>query len=103
MWWNGGRSMAGNTPSRRSVIAAAALAPFAAVAKAADFVGPLTPRQRQQRVFECRRDAAQAELDSDPPKAMANGDEDRYLDRRASFSKTMPHNELGEVDPDAYR
>ena len=95
--------MAGNTPSRRSVIAAAALAPFAAVAKAADFVGPLTPRQRQQRVFECRRDAAQAELHSDPPKAMANGDEDRYLDRRASFSKTMPHNELGEVDPDAYR
>src|SRR5215471_11092757 len=99
----GGRSMGGSIPSRRSVIASAVLAPFGTAAEAADFVGPLTPRQRQQRVFECRRDAAQAELHSDPPKAMANGDEDRYLDRRASFSKTMPHNELGEVDPDAYR
>ena len=34
---------------------------------------------------------------------MTNGDEDRYPDRRASFSKTLPHNQLGEVDPDAYR
>jgi hypothetical protein len=33
----------------------------------------------------------------------ASGDDDRYPDRRASFSKTMPHNDIGEVDPDAYR
>jgi hypothetical protein len=78
-------------------------APFGAPAQAADFVGPLTPQQRQRRVFECRRDAAQAELDSDAPAPMTNGDEDRYPDRRASFSKTLPHNQLGEVDPDAYR
>jgi hypothetical protein len=99
----GEKSMDGRIPSRRSVIAAAVLAPFGTTAKAADFVGPLTPRQRQQRVFDCRRDAAQGELDSDPPEPMTNGDEDRYPDRRASFSKTLPHNELGEVDPDAYR
>jgi hypothetical protein len=34
---------------------------------------------------------------------VTNSDEDRYPDRRASFSKTMPHNDLGEVDPEAYR
>ena len=60
--------MGGGIPSRRSVIAAAVLAPFGA--KAADVVGPLTA---QQRVFERRRDAAQAELDSDPPEPMTNG------------------------------
>ena len=32
-----------------------------------------------------------------------NGDEERYPDRRASFSKTLPQNDLGEVEPDAYR
>jgi hypothetical protein len=78
-------------------------APFGAPAQATDFVGPLTPQQRQRRVFESRRDAAQAEFDSNPPAPMTNGDEDRYPDRRASFSKTLPHNQLGEVDPDAYR
>jgi hypothetical protein len=73
--------MDGRIASRRSVIAAATLVPFGAAAKAADFVGPLTPQQRQQRIFECRRDAAQAELDNDPPEPMTNGDEDRYPDR----------------------
>ena len=95
--------MHGCVMSRRSVMTAAMLAPFGAAAKAADFVGPLTPRQRQQRVFECRQDAAQAELHSDLSEPRTNGDEDRYPDRRASFSKTLPHNELGEVDPKAYR
>ncbi|MCA1779842.1 MAG: vanadium-dependent haloperoxidase, partial [Xanthomonadaceae bacterium] len=31
-----------------------------------------------------------------------NGDEGLYDDFRASFSKALPHNDLGEVDPDAY-
>jgi len=95
--------MGGSIPSRRSVIASAVLAPFGTAAEAADFIGPLTPQQRQQRVFECRRDAAQAELHTNPPMPITNGDEDRYPDQRASFSKTLPHNQLGEVHPDAYR
>jgi hypothetical protein len=95
--------MDGSTPSRRSVIAAATLMPLGAAAEAADFVGPLTPLQRQQRVVECRRDAAQAEFHGDVPNPTTNGDEDRYSDRRANFSKTMPHNPLGEENPEAYR
>ncbi len=31
-----------------------------------------------------------------------NGDEDLYPDHRASYSKGLPHNSLGEVDPDGF-
>ncbi|MFP3489036.1 phosphoesterase, partial [Staphylococcus sp. SIMBA_130] len=31
-----------------------------------------------------------------------NGDEKRYPNKIASFSKALPHNDLGEVDLDAY-
>ena len=90
--------------SRRRFLASAALAlPLATMAKAGEPTGPLTPQQRQQFVFERRRAAAQAGLNDAPPLPATNGDEERYLDRRASFSKTMPHNELGEVDATAYR
>src|SRR5215831_7429063 len=64
--------------SRRRFLATAALAlPLGGLARAAELTGPLTPQ--------------------------SNGDEDRYADHRASFAKTMPHNDLGEVDPTAYR
>ena len=32
-----------------------------------------------------------------------NGDEERYPDYRVSFGKTLPHNDLGEVDSAAFR
>jgi hypothetical protein len=70
---------------------------------AAGLTGPLTPHQRQRLVFDRRREAAQSEFARELPEHTTNGDEDRYPDRRASFTKTMPHNDLGEVDPDAYR
>ena len=90
--------------SRRRFLASAALAlPLATMAKAGEPTGALTPQQRQQFVFERRRAAAQAELNDTPLLPATNGDEERYVDRRASFSKTMPHNELGEVDATAYR
>src|SRR5262245_23231490 len=90
--------------SRRRFLATAALAlPLATMAKAGEPTGALTPQQRQQFVFERRRAAAQSELNDAPPWQATNGDEERYLDRRASFSKTMPHNELGEVDATGYR
>src|SRR5262245_20575301 len=90
--------------SRRHFLATAALAlPLGTMAKAGELTRALTPQQRQQLVFERRRAAAQTELNNAPPLPAINGDEERYLDRRASFSKTMPHNELGKVDATAYR
>jgi hypothetical protein len=90
--------------SRRHLLAGAALTvPYSCVVQAAEFIGPTTPAEREQRVFERRCDAARGGLNRKPPSLATNGDEDRYPDRRASFAKTLPHNDLGEVDPDAYR
>src|SRR5262249_50441193 len=58
--------------------------------------------QRQQLAYQLRRDAARAYRTQTPPAVSTNGDEERYADKRASFSKTLPHNDLGEVDPEAY-
>src|SRR5262245_34790249 len=90
--------------SRRGLILGSALAlPLTGLARAGDLIGPMSQQDRQHFVFERRRDAALAELNKAPPLHATNGDEARYPDRRASFSKTMPHNDLGEVDPEAYR
>jgi hypothetical protein len=90
-------------PSRRLLLGSALTLPLAWSASANDLNGPLTPLQRQQLFFGRRRDAAEAQFDKMPLESATNGDEDRYPDRRACFAKTMPHNELGEVDPEAYR
>jgi hypothetical protein len=58
---------------------------------------------RSRAAFRLRRDAAHAYLDHPEPPEPSNGDEERYDDRRASFSKTLPHNDLGEVKPQAYK
>jgi hypothetical protein len=69
----------------------------------AEGADPLRPDQRRQRAFELRRDAAGAHLQEAPQHHVTNGDEERYEDRRASFSKTLPHNKFGEVVPAAYK
>jgi len=90
--------------SRRGLVLGATLAlPVLGVVGASDLRTPFTPDRRQRRVLETRWEAAQAEFKSSPPAHATNLDEERYEDRRASFSKTMPHNDLGEVDPEAYR
>jgi hypothetical protein len=53
-------------------------------------------------ILDRRREIAQGEFRGEPLQHTTNGDEERYLDWRASFTKTMPHNDLGEVDPAAY-
>jgi hypothetical protein len=63
----------------------------------------MSQEQRQDFILGRRQDAAFSQLRKAPPPHTTNDDEDRYPDRRASFSKTMPHNNLGEVDPEAYR
>jgi len=89
--------------SRRALLKAAAALPLpvALGAGAAGFSGPLTPERRQKLVFDLKRDTALAEFTT-PGDFRSNDDDQRYSDRRASFSKTMPHNDLGEVEPEAY-
>ncbi|MBA3712022.1 MAG: vanadium-dependent haloperoxidase [Pyrinomonadaceae bacterium] len=65
--------------------------------------GPLTPEQRRNRAFRIRRDAALYDRNHPLPAQVCNGDEARYPDRIGSFSKALPHDDLGEVDRRAYR
>jgi hypothetical protein len=57
---------------------------------------------RARDAFEVRRDAAAAYLSQQRPDENTNGDEERYNDKRASFAKTLAHNDLGEPDPDNF-
>lgn len=66
-------------------------------------VGPLTPIQRRQEAYEIRENAAQFQRRLPLPSHPCNGDEDLYPNKIANFSKTLPHNELGEVDINAYK
>src|SRR5215831_13221430 len=64
--------------------------------------GPLNASQRRHRAFVLRRDAAIFQRDVRPTPSVSNGDEEAYANRIASFTKGLPHNDLGEVDLNAY-
>ncbi len=68
----------------------------------AEEIGPLNKRQRKVRAFLVRKQAAANLFRQRLPNQDCNGDEDAYADRRASFFKTLPQNNLGEVDSAAY-
>jgi hypothetical protein len=57
---------------------------------------------RRRLVFATRCDAARAYLGERSESPVTNGDESRYDDKRASFAKTLPHDELGEVERGAF-
>jgi len=60
------------------------------------------PNRRRSQAFRLRKDAARSYLFERNFTQYSNGDEDLYDDKRASFSKCLPHNDLGEVELDAY-
>ena len=59
-------------------------------------------RARFERVCSMRSEYAVARRGTGPAIQTTNGDEDRYDDRLASYSKGLPHNDAGAVDPAAY-
>jgi membrane-associated phospholipid phosphatase len=75
--------------------AAEAALPDLAVAAAAT--------KRAVDAFQIRLEAAQAEARVPIPRQVTNGDESRYPNFIANFSKGLPHNGIGEVNPNAYR
>ncbi|MGB9366868.1 MAG: vanadium-dependent haloperoxidase [Xanthobacteraceae bacterium] len=60
-------------------------------------------RNRRQRAYRKRVQAARAQLSAPYEAQIANGDEERYPNYIASFSKCLQHDDLGEVDPASYR
>jgi hypothetical protein len=57
---------------------------------------------RRNSAYRIRSDAAKADRALAIPAHPNNGDEALYSNRIASYSKGLPHNDLGEVDPVAY-
>ena len=66
-------------------------------------LGPQTDHHRKATARDLRREAAQLAYQRPYPDHVCNGEEDDYAGTRiANFSKGLPHNGLGEVDPAAY-
>lgn len=57
---------------------------------------------RQADALSLRTAAATAQSEASYGTQETNGDEGLYSDYRASFTKALPHNDLGEVDTSAY-
>ncbi len=86
---------------------AAASLPEASQASALED-GGLTATERRTRAIKIRDDATQQALGKAFPDHPTNGDEDEITVNGAptyiaNYSKGLPHNEYGEVDPAAYR
>jgi hypothetical protein len=66
-------------------------------------LGPQTAHHRKVTARDLRREAAQLAYKRPNPDHLCNGEEVDYdRTRIANFSKGLPHNSLGEVDPAAY-
>ncbi|MEM7586526.1 MAG: vanadium-dependent haloperoxidase [Acidobacteriota bacterium] len=98
--------------SRRGFLSGAGALSAASLAGGASLVTPgtaeaedLSPqgtRRRQVSAVRVRARAARNLFDPQLGDQDCNGDDDAYPDRRASFFKTLPQNNLGEVSPTAY-
>jgi len=75
-------------------------------AEAAVIPGPATDGnlaiQRANKAYDIRRDAASYQKSLPLPQHPDNGDEALYLNKIGSFTKALPHDDLGEVDLGAF-
>lgn len=74
---------------------------FSTGVEAAGVVDP-SEQSRSAEAMRVRMGAARFEQRYPPPPHVANGDEARYPNRIASFTKGLPHDARGEVDLTAY-
>ncbi len=54
------------------------------------------------KAYMCRVDAASMALQRSLVEQRSNGDDERYPNKIGSYSKALPHNQLGEVELNAY-
>lgn len=66
-------------------------------------IGPLNQLQRRRRAQLLRQQAAMFQANNGTLEHPNNGDDDYYPSKIGSFTKALPHNNLGEVNPQAYR
>jgi hypothetical protein len=87
-----------SAPSRTRLGAAGLLAAL----QTSSAFGSTNAADRRRRAYVLRRDAAILQRDRPEEISIDNGDEQLYPNRIASFTKGLPHNQLGEVDLNAY-
>lgn len=58
---------------------------------------------RARQAYRIRVDAARLQRDAMQPQHSSNGDEQQFSNKIGNFSKGLPHNSVGEVDPNAYQ
>ncbi len=68
----------------------------------ADEISPTKGSKRAEAAYKIRVEAAERDRKLGIPEHPTNGDEELYPTRIGNFTKTLPHNEFGEVDPAAY-
>lgn len=68
----------------------------------AEVLDPQDPLARVDEAIRRRRAATSYEFRQPPCPHPDNGDDERYPNRIGSYSKGLPHNDRGEVDPAAY-
>lgn len=98
------RQFLGRAGTVAALTAAAGVLPAGALAGPAQAaeIAPLTGGARRKAALAARALAAKDEYDLGTFAQPTNGDEERYPNRIGNFSKGLPHNALGEVDPAAY-
>jgi hypothetical protein len=65
-------------------------------------IGPQSKKKRKKEAFNTRVEAAEEQRDISHPDHPDNGDDDLYANKIGSYSKGLPHNNLGEVNLAAY-
>lgn len=66
-------------------------------------IGPTGPLERAFKAFQVRNQAAQDNLRQPLAPHPENGDESRYANKLNSYTKGLPHDDLGIVDATAYQ
>ena len=58
-------------------------------------IGPVTGKARIDKAFKIRKTAAKLSRKAPIPTPTDNGDDDKYPNKIASYTKALPHNDLG--------
>lgn len=102
------RSFFGRVASATAAITATSVvgAPFISALSVgiteAEEIGPTSAKKRRKRAYTLRKTCARLQRDMPRPAHPTNEDDDQYSNGLGSFTKALPHNQLGEVDPSAY-
>ena len=95
-----------NVVARGQMVRAAAMATFLAaspISVNAEAIGTITDEQRAQQAYQLRIDAAVRNYGELLPEHPNNGDDLLYSNKINSYTKGLPHDENGIVDPVAYQ